>query len=143
MALKGLDIFKLTPKKNCKECGSPTCMAFAMKVAQGALPITKCPYMSDEAIALVGSLDWDYLNGIAGAGSWFYRDEWRRSNRGFEHSLMTTGENLMKAAEKKGITTTMEDVDYGFHFTAEPMTTGEDASEEVIDRVFKNFCVGK
>ena len=36
MALKGLDIFKLTPKKNCKECGSPTCMAFSMKVAQGA-----------------------------------------------------------------------------------------------------------
>ena len=37
MALKGLDIFKLSPKKNCKECGSPTCMAFCMKVAQGAL----------------------------------------------------------------------------------------------------------
>ena len=53
MALKGLDIFKLSPKKNCKECGSPTCMAFCMKVAQGALPITKCPYMSPEAIALL------------------------------------------------------------------------------------------
>ena len=35
MALKGLDIFKLSPKTNCKECGSPTCMAFCMKVAQG------------------------------------------------------------------------------------------------------------
>ena len=53
MALKGLDIFKLSPKKNCKECGSPTCMAFCMKVAQGAVPITKCPYMSEEAIALL------------------------------------------------------------------------------------------
>ena len=53
MAVKGLDIFKLSPKKNCKECGSPTCMAFCMKVAQGALPITKCPYMSPEAIALL------------------------------------------------------------------------------------------
>ena len=39
MALKGLDIFKLSPKKNCKECGSPTCMAFSMKVAQGAVSI--------------------------------------------------------------------------------------------------------
>ena len=39
MALKGLDIFKLTPKTNCKECGSPTCMAFAMKVAQGAVEL--------------------------------------------------------------------------------------------------------
>ena len=50
MAVKGLDIFKLSPKKNCKECGSPTCMAFCMKVAQGAVPITKCPYMDDAAI---------------------------------------------------------------------------------------------
>ena len=53
MAVKGLDIFKLSPKKNCKECGVPTCMAFCMKVAQGALPIEKCPYMSNEAIALL------------------------------------------------------------------------------------------
>ena len=53
MAVKGLDIFKLSPKKNCKECGVPTCMAFCMKVAQGGIPITKCPYMSDEAIALL------------------------------------------------------------------------------------------
>ena len=53
MAVKGLDIFKLSPKKNCKECGSPTCMAFCMKVAQGSIEITKCPYMSEEAIALL------------------------------------------------------------------------------------------
>lgn len=51
MALKGLDIFKLTPKTNCKDCGNPTCMAFAMKVASGALPIEKCPHMSPEALA--------------------------------------------------------------------------------------------
>ena len=51
MALKGLDIFKLSPKKNCKECGSPTCMAFCMKVAQGAVTIDKCPYFSEEAKA--------------------------------------------------------------------------------------------
>ena len=51
MALKGLDIFKLTPKTNCKECGNPTCMAFSMKVAQGSVSIDKCPYMSDDAKA--------------------------------------------------------------------------------------------
>ena len=51
MALTGIQIFKLTPKKNCKECGSPTCMAFSMKVASGAVPVEKCPYMSDEAMA--------------------------------------------------------------------------------------------
>ncbi|MGN0266579.1 MAG: acetyl-CoA decarbonylase/synthase complex subunit gamma, partial [Lachnospiraceae bacterium] len=43
--------FKLTPKKNCKKCGSPTCMAFSMKVAQGAITIDKCPLMSEEALA--------------------------------------------------------------------------------------------
>lgn len=53
MALKGLDIFKLSPKKNCKECGSPTCMAFCMKVAQGAVSIDKCPYFSDDAKAML------------------------------------------------------------------------------------------
>ena len=51
MALKGLDIFKMSPKKNCKECGCPTCMAFCMKVAQGAAEIDKCPYFSEDAKA--------------------------------------------------------------------------------------------
>jgi acetyl-CoA decarbonylase/synthase complex subunit gamma len=51
MALKGLDIFKLTPKTNCKDCGIPTCMAFAMKVAQGTAEIESCPHMSAEALA--------------------------------------------------------------------------------------------
>ena len=49
MALTGLEIFKMTPKKNCKECGFPTCMAFAMKVASGAAAIEKCPHISAEA----------------------------------------------------------------------------------------------
>ena len=53
MALKGLDIFKLSPKKNCKECGCPTCMAFCMKVAQGAAEIDKCPYFSEDAKAML------------------------------------------------------------------------------------------
>lgn len=50
MALKALDIFKLTPKKNCKDCGFPTCMAFSMKVASGAIEVDKCPHMSEESI---------------------------------------------------------------------------------------------
>ena len=48
MALKGMDIFKLSPKKNCKECGQSTCMAFCMKVAQGAMELDQCPYFSEE-----------------------------------------------------------------------------------------------
>jgi len=54
MALKGLDIFKLTPKTNCKDCGNATCMAFSMKVAQGGIELSKCPHLSEEALAVLG-----------------------------------------------------------------------------------------
>ncbi len=49
MALSGLDIYKLLPKTNCRECGFPTCLAFAMALAKKAVSIAKCPYLSDEA----------------------------------------------------------------------------------------------
>ena len=49
MALNGMQIYKMLPKKNCKECGFPTCLAFAMRLAQGKIEAEKCPYMSDEA----------------------------------------------------------------------------------------------
>ncbi len=51
MALTGLDIFKKLPKTNCGECGVPTCMAFAMKLAARQVEIVLCPYVSDEAKA--------------------------------------------------------------------------------------------
>lgn len=74
MALKGLDIFKLTPKTNCKECGIPTCMAFAMKVAQGALPIEKCPHMSEDALATLGEATAPPMKSVAiGAGDAAYK----------------------------------------------------------------------
>lgn len=51
MALKASDIQKKLPdggKKNCKECGFPTCFAFAMKLASGAVTVDKCPYLPGE-----------------------------------------------------------------------------------------------
>ncbi len=48
MALTGIEILKMLPKKNCGECGVPTCLAFAMKVAAGQAEIGACPYVSDE-----------------------------------------------------------------------------------------------
>jgi len=51
MALSGLDIYKLLPKTNCRECGFPTCLAFAMQLAKKAVPLSKCPYISPEAKA--------------------------------------------------------------------------------------------
>ena len=49
MALTGLDIFKLLPKTNCKKCGKPTCLAFAMALAQKRAKLEECPDVSDEA----------------------------------------------------------------------------------------------
>ena len=49
MALSGLDIYKLLPKTNCRECGFATCLAFAMQLAKKAVPVDKCPYVSPEA----------------------------------------------------------------------------------------------
>ncbi len=54
MALTGLDIFKLLPKKNCKECGQPTCLAFAMALAGAKTSLEKCPYVSEEAKETLG-----------------------------------------------------------------------------------------
>lgn len=49
MALSGIQIFKMMPKKNCAECGVPTCLAFAMNLAAGKAELDLCPYVSDEA----------------------------------------------------------------------------------------------
>jgi len=56
MALKALDIFKLLPKTNCKKCGCPTCLAFAMKLAQKQASLDQCPDVTPESkSALEGS----------------------------------------------------------------------------------------
>lgn len=51
MALTGLQIYKLLPQTNCKECGFPTCLAFAMKLAAKQAELSACPYVSEEAKA--------------------------------------------------------------------------------------------
>lgn len=49
MALSGLQIYKLLPQTNCKECGFPTCLAFAMKLAAKQVELAACPHVSEEA----------------------------------------------------------------------------------------------
>jgi len=49
MGLSGLQIYKLLPRTNCKECGFPTCLAFAMKLAAKQAELAACPYVSEEA----------------------------------------------------------------------------------------------
>ncbi|MFH1861219.1 MAG: acetyl-CoA decarbonylase/synthase complex subunit gamma [bacterium] len=54
MALTGIQIYKLLPQTNCKECGFPTCLAFAMKLAAKQVALDLCPYATDEAKATLG-----------------------------------------------------------------------------------------
>ncbi|MCX5667845.1 MAG: acetyl-CoA decarbonylase/synthase complex subunit gamma, partial [Candidatus Omnitrophica bacterium] len=48
MALTGLDIYKLLPKTNCKDCGFATCLAFALALAQKKVSLDKCPHVTAE-----------------------------------------------------------------------------------------------
>ena len=54
MALSGVEIFKLLPKTNCKKCGHPTCLAFAMKLAQRQATLDLCPDVSEDAKKILG-----------------------------------------------------------------------------------------
>jgi len=54
MALTGVEIFKLLPKTNCKKCGFPTCLAFAMKLSQRQASLDSCPDVSEEARQKLG-----------------------------------------------------------------------------------------
>lgn len=55
MGLTGLAIFKELPKKNCGECGVPTCLAFAMALAAGKASLESCPYVTEAAKETLGS----------------------------------------------------------------------------------------
>jgi len=55
MALTAMDIFKLLPRTNCRDCGQATCLAFAMQIAQKKAKLEDCPHVSDEAKAALGA----------------------------------------------------------------------------------------
>jgi acetyl-CoA decarbonylase/synthase, CODH/ACS complex subunit gamma len=72
MALSGVEIFKHLPKTNCKKCGFPTCLAFAMKLAAKQASLDACPDASEEAKAFLGAASEPPIRGItigAGAGA--------------------------------------------------------------------------
>jgi len=51
MALSGIQIYKMLPQTNCKECGFATCLAFAMKLAAKQAELDDCPYVTEESKA--------------------------------------------------------------------------------------------
>jgi len=100
MALTGIQILKMLPKKNCGECSIPTCLAFAMKVAAGQVEIADCPYASDEAIATIGEASAPPIRTIkvgtgddtftAGGETCMYRHDKRFENQTGIAVLVTT-----------------------------------------------------
>ena len=81
MALTGLQIQKLLPGTNCKECGCSTCMAFAMKLAGKKANLSECPYASEEAKQILGAASEPPVKGVKigkislGEETVFYRHE--------------------------------------------------------------------
>ncbi|HZD59072.1 MAG TPA: acetyl-CoA decarbonylase/synthase complex subunit gamma [Anaerolineae bacterium] len=64
MALTGMDIFKQLPKTNCGQCGIPTCLAFAMKLAAGGASLEQCPHVSEDAKALLSEASAPPMRGV-------------------------------------------------------------------------------
>jgi len=48
LALSGIQVYKQLPQTNCKDCGYPTCLAFAMKVVSKQTELTTCSHLSIE-----------------------------------------------------------------------------------------------
>lgn len=136
MALKGLDIFKLSPKKNCKECGCPTCMAFSMKVAQGAVDISACPYFAPEALAALSEATAPPMKTIkVGAG---------------ENELTLGGETVLERHEKTFVSKTryavsvcncMDDAAIDAKLAGIPKVDYERISERMfVEMIYVNYC---
>jgi len=69
MGLSGIQIFKMLPKTNCKDCGVPTCLAFAMQLAAGKAELSACPHVSEEAKAMLSEQSAPPIRTVAfGAG---------------------------------------------------------------------------
>ncbi len=100
MALTGIQILKMLPKKNCGECDIPTCLAFAMKVAAGQSEIAECPYVSDEVKEQIGEASAPPIRSIKfgsnddsftmGGETCLYRHEKRFENQTGLGVLVTT-----------------------------------------------------
>jgi acetyl-CoA decarbonylase/synthase complex subunit gamma len=113
MALTGLQIQKLLPKTNCKECGSNTCLAFAMKLAARKADISQCPYASEEAIQTLGAA---------------YEPPVKLIELGADKSLKLGEETVLYRHEKTFV-----------HQTAFAVNINDTDAPELIDRTLKDI----
>ena len=128
MAMTGVEIFKLLPKTNCKKCGFPTCLAFAMKLAQRAADISACPDVSEEAKATLGEASAPPIRGIKlGVG---------------EKARKIGEENVMFRHEKKFVNPTVIALNIADSLPADEITARAAAvAASEIDRVGQKLRV--
>ncbi|MCL2813017.1 MAG: acetyl-CoA decarbonylase/synthase complex subunit gamma [Oscillospiraceae bacterium] len=106
MALTGLQIQKLLPATNCKECGCSTCMAFAMKLAGKKANLSECPYASDEAKQVLGAASEPPVKGVKvgkaslGEETVFYRHEKTFVNQPVIAVNIDDSEDALETAKK-------------------------------------------
>jgi acetyl-CoA decarbonylase/synthase complex subunit gamma len=127
MALTGLQIQKLLPGTNCKECGSNTCLAFAMKLAAKKAAITECPYASDDAKQTLGLANEPPVKTIA---------------LGPEKKLITGGETVLYRHDKTFVNRTIVAVNIDDDATGEEIdATLAQVRDYVLERVGETLTV--
>lgn len=90
---------------------------------------------SVEALETIASMGYQDIDGIKGyANKYFYRDQARRkAGYALEHTLFTTGENLVACAESRGYELERPDgVNYGLYFDEEAAVSGQSAQNITI-----------
>ncbi len=51
-----VEVYRLLPKKNCGECASATCIAFAVGITRGEAKVEECPYLDEEIRQKLGEV---------------------------------------------------------------------------------------
>lgn len=85
---------------------------------------------------------WPHLDGIRGSSKYFYRDQ-ARLNRGVskEHTLFTSGEKILAAAQDTKYKLTRDSIDYGFKFAEDIDLSGDAASKITLSFTKKRETV--
>lgn len=71
MALSVVDLYaKILPRTNCRDCGFPTCIAFAGMVVSEKLPLKNCPHIDPDLLEPAQ----EELNEQYAQGKWLRKD---------------------------------------------------------------------
>lgn len=126
MGLTGLEIYKQLPKKNCGECGTPTCLAFAMALAAGKGSLDSCPYVSDAAREALDSASAPPIKAIKFGNGTVLGDEtvMFRHDKTFYHptTILVQVSDSLSDDEVKAKVAQINDLEYdrvGLHYSVD------------------------